>query len=180
MDGSIGGNIFAAHDFGKLELVHDDGSRELEDILIYDIIKNAIHEYAFEPYENIIINDLEDCSVELLSYRAKNKDLIIYDSWSEEEDSGRYSSNIAFDGNEIFTLLADKVAGTEVKKDSRIYRLVKKVTYGETIGYRLTDLTYAGDLILGAGSTITQMLDAIVKLLGEFEYFYDLEGRFVF
>jgi hypothetical protein len=53
---------------------------------------------------------------------------------------------------------------------------------GDTVGYRLTDLTFPGgqDLILGAGSSITQLLDAIIQVLGEFEYFYDLHGRFVF
>jgi hypothetical protein len=77
LDGSVGGNIFASHDFGKLEIRIGD-TIELEPILIYDIIKNAIHEYALEPYENIIINDLEDCSVELLEYRVKDKSAIIY------------------------------------------------------------------------------------------------------
>lgn len=180
LDGSIGGNIFASHDFGKLELVHDDGTREFEDILIYDIIKNAIHEYAYEPYENIIINDLEDCSVELLSYRSKNKNLIIYNSYRIDDESGVASGNMAFEGNSIYDLLANKLPGEYVIEDNMKYELVKLVEYGDTIGYRLTDLTYAGDLILGAGSTITQMLDSIVKLLGEFEYFYDLQGRFVF
>jgi hypothetical protein len=40
-------------------------------------------------------------------------------------------------------------------KGNYAYRLVKEVIYGDTVGYRLTDLTYAGDLILNAGSTIT-------------------------
>ena len=178
LDGSVGGNIFASHDFGKLELVHDDGTREFEDILIYDIIKNAIHEYALEPYENIIINDLEDCAVELLAYRVKNSDAIIYNIHYPEDPAKTYTTNIAFEGNQVFDSLADKLPGDY--DESGRYELVKRISYGDTIGYRLTDLTYAGDLILGAGSTITQMLDSLVKMLGEFEYYYDLEGRFVF
>lgn len=179
LDGSVGGNIFASHDFGKLEIRKNDEMTELQDILIYDIIKNAIHEYALEPYENIIINDLEDCSVELLDYKVKNKQLMIYkvvlDSSIDQTDSG-----MAFEGHKVFEALKDVVDGTRVEVDGRVYERVKQVAYGDTVGYRLTDLTYAGDLILGAGSTITQMLDAIVKMLGEFEYFYDLYGRFVF
>ena len=58
LDGTIGGNIFASHDFGKIELRHADGSIEYEPIKVYDIIRNAVHEYAHEPYENIIIKDL--------------------------------------------------------------------------------------------------------------------------
>lgn len=178
LDGSVGGNIFAAHDFGKLELQHDDGTIEFVDILIYDIVKNAIHEYALEPYENIIINDLEDCSVELLSYRVRDNDAIIYNVHYVDDPAKKYTTNIIFEGSELFDQLKDLLPGDKTG-DGR-YELLKRVTYGDTIGYRLTDLTYAGDLILGAGSTITQMLDALVKMLGEFEYFYDLEGRFNF
>jgi hypothetical protein len=41
-------------------------------------------------------------------------------------------------------------------------------------------LTYAGDLISNIGESITSMLDKIKSMLGEYEYFYDLDGRFVF
>jgi hypothetical protein len=41
-------------------------------------------------------------------------------------------------------------------------------------------LTYAGDLIANVGETVVSVLDKIKNMLGEFEYFYDLEGHFVF
>jgi hypothetical protein len=41
-------------------------------------------------------------------------------------------------------------------------------------------LTYSGDLIGAVGEAITSILDKIKNMLGEFEYFYDLDGRFVF
>ena len=209
LDGSVGGNIFASHDFGKLEIRIGD-TIELEPILIYDIIKNAIHEYALEPYENIIINDLEDCSVELLEYRVKDKSAIIYQSSELSDTSGWYDNNIAFQGNQILKQFAEAAKGEPLKEGTKIeqeneindilskipensltiidevkkiqHTLNKYTSYGDTIGYRLTDLTYptGQDLILAAGSSITQMLDALIKMLGEFEYFYDLEGRFVF
>ena len=178
LDGTVGGNIFASHDFGKLEIRYNDGSIEFEPILIYDIIRNAIHEYALEPYENIIIDDLDDCSVELIEYRAHNKDLVIYNLHTGD---GKYTTNIAFMGNPVFDELKNLQPGDRGANNEE-YELVKYVTYGDTVGYRLTDLTYPAsqDLILGAGSSITQLLDAIINVLGEFEYFYDLEGRFVF
>jgi hypothetical protein len=49
-----------------------------------------------------------------------------------------------------------------------------------TCGYRLTDLTYVSDLVLNVGDGITSMLDKIVSMLGNFEYFYNLDGQFVF
>jgi len=51
---------------------------------------------------------------------------------------------------------------------------------GENIGYLETDLTYPGELIMNAGSTVTQVLDEIAKTLGNFEYFYDVDGIFHF
>lgn len=178
LDGTVGGSIFASHDFGKIEVRYNDGSIEYEPILIYDIIKNAIHEYALEPYENIIINDLEDCAVELIEYRIHDQDVILYDT---HFDNGTTRTNLAFSSNPIYDQLKDLEPGQHSIIDPQ-YSLVKKVGYGDTIGYRLTDLTYpqSQDLILAAGSSITQMLDSIIQILGEFEYFYDLEGRFVF
>ena len=55
-----------------------------------------------------------------------------------------------------------------------------KVEWGQTAGYRMTDLIYAGDLIAKVGESVTSVLDKIKNMLAEFEYFYNLEGQFVF
>lgn len=55
-----------------------------------------------------------------------------------------------------------------------------KIEPGEQIGYRTTDLTYDKDLVAAVGDTITSILDKLVKMLGSFEYFYNLDGQFVF
>jgi hypothetical protein len=55
-----------------------------------------------------------------------------------------------------------------------------KIDYGETVGYRETDLTYPGDLIASVGESLTSVLDKIKNFLGDFEYFYDIDGRFIF
>jgi hypothetical protein len=51
---------------------------------------------------------------------------------------------------------------------------------GNAVGYRVTDLTYAGDLISSIGESLTSILDKIKNMLGSFEYFYDVNGKFVF
>ena len=56
---------------------------------------------------------------------------------------------------------------------------IKKV-FGDDVGYRLTPFTYPGELILNAGDTVVTLLDKIKNVLGNFEYFYDVEGRFIF
>jgi hypothetical protein len=41
-------------------------------------------------------------------------------------------------------------------------------------------LEYPGELIMKAGSVVTAVLDEIVKTLGNYEYFYDIDGNFHF
>lgn len=57
---------------------------------------------------------------------------------------------------------------------------VTKIEYGQTAGYRYTDLVYAGDLIANVGESVTSVLDKIKTMLTEFEYFYNIDGQFVF
>ena len=55
-----------------------------------------------------------------------------------------------------------------------------KRVQGEDIGYTSTPLTYPGELVVNAGETIVSALDKIKNQLNNFEYFYDLDGNFVF
>lgn len=57
---------------------------------------------------------------------------------------------------------------------------IQKVKAGEIAGYHETALIYPYDLIMNAGDSITGALDKIKDLLGNFEYFYDTDGRFIF
>lgn len=54
------------------------------------------------------------------------------------------------------------------------------VVKGEDVGYKMTPFTYPGELILKAGDTVVTLLDNIVKVLGNFEYFFDVHGNFIF
>lgn len=52
--------------------------------------------------------------------------------------------------------------------------------YGQDVGYREMDLIYDKELILKAGDTVTTLLDKVVKYLGNYEYFFDINGKFIF
>ena len=83
-----------------------------------------------------------------------------------------------------FEMLIDPLMGggnkpSDIMIDDTTY-IMTKIEYGQTAGYRSTPLTYAGDLIAKVGETITSVLDKIKNMLGEFEYFYDLDGHFIF
>jgi hypothetical protein len=74
------------------------------------------------------------------------------------------------------------VRGTLIKMDPNAdatYQIIK-FDYGDLAGYRLTDLTFAGELKANVGETLVSVLDKIKNMLGNFEYFYNLDGKFVF
>lgn len=56
----------------------------------------------------------------------------------------------------------------------------EKFEYGETVGYTVTDLVYPEDLIANPGDSIVSVLDKIKNKFTNYEYFYDINGRFRF
>jgi hypothetical protein len=54
--------------------------------------------------------------------------------------------------------------------------------YNSNIGSRFTDFTFPAEkeLIINAGETVVTLLDKIKGVLGNYEYFFDLEGNFIF
>lgn len=201
LNGEVGGAITALSvDFGTYDTIDADGTITNNDYLIKDIIREAVHEYAKEPFENIIINDLDDVGIELLESRKKdpfyllmNLDMdVINQIFFSSTQSGFYeydtmkpikdfeNGKFKFD-QRISIDMGGSIDPTYIRtKESDTRYSVIKIQYGDVVGYRPTDLTYAGDLILEAGSSVTQMFDKLVSMLGEFEYFYNLDGQFVF
>ena len=55
-----------------------------------------------------------------------------------------------------------------------------KIEYGEPVGYKPGPLVFNQELVGTLGENIASILDKIKQLLGPYEYFYDLDGRFIF
>lgn len=53
-------------------------------------------------------------------------------------------------------------------------------SHNQDVGYKMTDFTYPGELVLKAGDTVVTLLDKIKGTLGNYEYFYDIWGHFIF
>lgn len=185
LNGEIGGIITPlSWDFGTIQDVSEDGTISTTNYLIKDIILEAVHEHAQEPYWNIIINDLDDYGLELLEYRGDIPLYLLYNVEQGIVDQMLFDiSDLNIDESSFVYDSRVEALGTnnatEININNTIYTIIK-VEYGDTIGYRTTDLTYAGDLISNVGESVTSMLDKIKNMLGDFEYFYDLNGRFVF
>lgn len=83
----------------------------------------------------------------------------------------------------------DKFTNDLVNTDKKVYFAfsldgekfsIVKAEQGDSVGYRQTDLIYVEDLIANVGDSLTSVLDKIVSMLVNYEYFYDIDGRFVF
>lgn len=214
LDGTIGGTLTAlSYDFGREDYTDENGVSHRRKLPIRDIVTELIHEYAHEPWENIIVQDLDDFGVELLQYRGTttNPLYLFFNINSQEVEQmtldgsftvykGRQIScaisnieNIVFELNdkgeevkgkyynlnELYTV-SNPTAFKLNRNDEEENYYIIKITTGQTCGYRMTDITYAGDLIANVGETVVSVLDKICKMLGDFEYYYDTDGKFIF
>lgn len=184
LNGEVSGSIHAnSTRFDIIEEYDKDNNRTEIKLSIKDIIKEMVHGHACEPLHNIIINDLEDYGLELLEYRGSSP---LYLTFSTEENS--LPNNILFTVDSLapdfefknLTTNAGLFNDNREELDTYNGSHLGKIEFGETAGYRLTDLTYPGELIANVGESITSVLDKIKNMLGDFEYFYDVNGRFIF
>lgn len=154
LNGDIGGTIPAATVFSESELFNSTGtSKVTEKILIKDIIRDVVTEFGGEKPENIIITDIPEYITKVMKWVGDNPVYLITES---------------------NTYLTQK---EPADMDPDDYNTIE---YGQDIGYMSEPFVYPGTLECSAGETVTSVLDKIKNALGNYEYFYDLEGHFVF
>lgn len=124
-----------------------------EKIKIYDILREVMNHFGKEDLSNIIIENVPAKAREVLKWVGETP-LNLYKNWD-----GTYQYRLT------------KAAGMT---------LVQSFTPGQNIGYRETDFVLTDELIAEAGQSITDVLDKIRNTLGNYEYFYDLDGKFIF
>lgn len=245
LNGDFGGIIPSSWDFGTMDETLEDGSIKNTQIPIKDIVLQAVHEYAQEPWQNIIVNDLDDYGIELLEYQGSTPFYYIMDAEGSGDNDSREVAQMVFDPDLLVSVeLVDwvndgpkslkwtdfdvkiseieKIAETgklaaagasnpptycyeklleqldpsgAVTETKNYYRARIKLKDNNTIytvakierdnglqvcGYRVCDIVYPYDLIGSPGETITSILDKLVQMLGNFEYYYDVDGRFIF
>lgn len=165
-----------------------------EKLTIKEIINNVVVVYGKEQRHNIFINDLEIKGLELLEYRGSDPLYLFRDASSgkivEITIDGDFNLR---DGITPNTLPSNQFFSTSALKPVNYdplefqysdapskYCNIIRIQYGEPIGYRDTDLTYAGELTANINENVVSVLDKIKNMLGNYEYFYDEEGHFIF
>ena len=146
---------------GQYEVDDDSkvGTRVEVKQLFYDIIQTLVHNFGNEALSKIFINDVPLEIKQLVRYTGN--------------DTLQY--NTTTDQYTLDESIVDKTDGTQ-----------QEYHHNEDIGYVYTPFTYAdlgggnGELISNIGDNVCTILDKIKNSLGNFEYFYDIKGNFIF
>lgn len=157
LNGTCGGVIPAATTFHEYDTVDENGQYVILKPTIYQIIRELVNHFGGEQLSKIIVSDLDTRIKKVMKWVGSTPLYII------AETVGNTTQYTA-------TTDASQAAG----------RNYKAYEYGEDIGYIYTDFVYPTELIGNEGSTVCEILDQIRDTLGNYEYFYDIDGNFVF
>lgn len=152
LNGQCGGTLPATMILHERYEELEDGTIQITHPTMFQIIQELVSEYGGENASNIYIFDLEQTTKALIKYIG-TKTLYIKKDLSTFQESDEPPED------------ADNWYNYE---------------YGTDVGFQETDFTYPGNLTMSAGTTVTQVLDKISSVLGNYEYFYDLDGKFIF
>ena len=153
LNGEIGGVIPASTQFDQYDTIDEIGNWVVEKPTIYQIIYEAVNHFGGEDINKIIISDLDTRIKMVMKWRGSTPLYIIH-------ENGQH-------------LMSTNFADAQGKE----YQLFE---YGEDVGYIYTDFTYPDELIANPGDSVCTILDKIKNLLGNYEYFYDVDGNFHF
>lgn len=160
LNGECGGTLPASIVLNEVEDIDENGQTIITQPTIYQIIQQLVNYFGGEQLGKIIIADLEEQAKQIMKW-AGSVPLYCWQSTSGGNVSYRFSTNSTAQYGE-----------TPYRQDP--------FSYGEDVGYIYTSFTYPGQLISKAGDTVCSILDQIKNTLGNYEYFYDINGNFVF
>ena len=148
-------------EYGFLKTIYSKYNNEY----VFDSEKATILERdSSSPYHNYIFST---SSGDWFKGKINDEFNIIYDDLLDDYE---------FIGGKSPTIIRFNLLS---KFEEKRYTAVK-IQRGDVPGYRLSELIYAGELKTNAGDSLTSVLDKIKNQFTNFEYFYDVDGHFIF
>lgn len=159
LNGECGGILPSSIIFSPLQVITGTDKIIYEPAKIRDIIYTLVSELGGIPKDKIIIEDIDD--------RIKNTV-----RWTQENVKAYLKTSISSDN------IRSAILTTIPSNDKN----VESFGSNESIGFINTDFTFPTDkeLASGVGDSIVTVLDKLKNTLGNFEYFFDLDGVFHF
>ena len=164
LNGECGGVLPASVTFDEYETIDENGNDVISRPTIFQIIQEVVHHFGGEQLGKIIITDLDTRAKQVMKWVGVKSLYVIKTIVKGNEPVYFYTTDL----NECLKL-CEKNNSSFVEYNT-----------GDDIGYRYVDLTYPSELVGAAGDSVVTILDKIKETLGNFEYFYDLDGNFVF
>lgn len=160
LNGECGGTIPASTTFHEYETLDPEtGEYIIQKPTIVRIIQELVNHFGGEALNRIIISDLDTRIKKVMK-------------WTQSTPLYKNQIN-GVDGSQI-TFSCDSSLLSSLEGITTVYE------QGDDVGYVFSDFYYPTDLIGDAGSNVCEILDKIKNTLGNFEYFYDLDGNFIF
>ena len=162
LNGEMGGTFPASITFNERSYFDDEGNEIIENPTVFQIIYELMNHWGGEQVSNIIIEDIDDKIKKVMRWNNPNYPVYVK---AEDYDGGGYDY-------QYVTNLLDE-------QKSELGWVAKE--YGEDIGYTYTDFVWPEEELIGdIGGTIFDILTKITTLLGNYEFFYDVYGKFHF
>lgn len=160
LNGDAGGVIPAAVEFSEKEQEVPDGSIDRSKATLKQIIIEVVNHWGEEALSNIIVNDVDERIKQVVRWTGSTPLYKVDDGQNIEYFIDYYEAlKRAHDDPNMITIFDQ----------------------GKEVGFLLTDFTYPGEEFVGdVGMTVTSVLDKIIEVIGNYEYFYDVYGRFRF
>lgn len=154
LNGECGGIITSSIQLDKMDTVDENGNWITVQPTISQIIREAVNHLGGEQLGRILISDIDERIKMVMRWTGASP---VY--WITENNLNILTTNKArWDGSV-----------------GKIFR------YGDDIGFIYTDFIYPNELIAQPGDNIcSAILDRIKSFLGNYEYYYDVFGNFIF
>ena len=154
LNGEVGGVIPASTEFDKYDTIDENGQWITRYPTIVQIIREAVNHFGGEQLGKIIISDVDTRVKKVMKWVGTNPVYLV-------NNDGQYTMTTNPRGS------GGDIGYTEYE-------------YGRDVGYIYVDFTYPDELIANAGDNVCTILDKVKNLLGNYEYFYDIDGNFRF
>ena len=160
LNGSCGGVLPAAVNFESIDTLGPDGDLHTEYVRINQMIQEMVNHFGGEDLNKIIINDVPDKIKQVLKWRGSNPLYLWMDKNNKEN---------------VFYTTIDTSSSLPLSDWNK-----KKIIYNYDAGYSYVDFVYPGELVSAPGDSVCTILDKIKSTLGNYEYYYDVFGNFIF
>lgn len=169
LNGDVGGLFPALTVLDVVQTQLPNGEYIEQKVPIYSIIQEVVNHYGSEDLNNIIIEDIPLRIRRVMKWNGSTPLYLLaegsvddhYDEHTEEEES-------------ILKLSRQYTLFQPTNKEYEIFY------NGDDVGYTMADFVIPEEFTAAAGESVTSVLERLVQMLGNYEFFYDEMGVFHF